>query len=85
MEGTSFRQELGQVRHAVSQQLLAGTTSALAEIATSLGYADASAFSRAFKRWSGTTPAQWRAQLERQSTNRSTAAPDQNSAVSRRP
>ena len=61
-EGTSFRQELEQVRHAASQQLLAGTTQALAEIATSLGYADASAFSRAFKRWSGVTPAHWRAE-----------------------
>lgn len=61
-EGTSFRQELEQVRHATSQQLLAGTTLALAEIATSLGYADASAFSRAFKRWSGVTPAHWRAE-----------------------
>lgn len=61
-EGTSFRQELEQVRHAVSQQLLSGTTATLAETATSLGYADASAFSRAFKRWSGVTPAQWRAQ-----------------------
>jgi AraC-like DNA-binding protein len=33
----------------------------LGQIATALDYADASAFSRAFKRWSGSTPAQWRA------------------------
>ena len=33
-----------------------------AQIATALGYADASAFTRAFRRWSGTTPARWRAQ-----------------------
>jgi AraC-like DNA-binding protein len=26
-----------------------------------LGYADASALTRAFRRWSGTTPATWRA------------------------
>jgi len=62
-EGTSFRHELEQVRYTVSQQLLSGTTAILAEIATSIGYTDASAFSRAFKRWSGVTPAQWRAQL----------------------
>jgi AraC-like DNA-binding protein len=59
-EGTSFRQELERMRQTVSQQLLSGTTATLAEIATSLGYADASAFSRAFKQWSGITPAQWR-------------------------
>jgi AraC-like DNA-binding protein len=58
--GTSFRQELERVRQTVSQQLLSGTTATLEEIATSLGYADASAFSRAFKQWSGITPAQWR-------------------------
>ena len=61
-EGTSFRQELGRVRHNVSQQLLTGTNATLAEIATALGYADASTFSRAFRRWSGVAPAQWRAQ-----------------------
>jgi AraC-like DNA-binding protein len=60
-EGTSFRQELERVRYTVGQQLLSGTTATLAEIATSLGYADASAFSRAFRQWSSITPAQWRA------------------------
>jgi AraC-like DNA-binding protein len=69
-EGTSFRHELEQVRYTVSQQLLSGTTAILAEVAISIGYADASAFSRAFKRWSGVTPAQWRAQ--RAAANEST-------------
>jgi AraC-like DNA-binding protein len=31
-------------------------------IADMLGYADPSAFTRAFRRWSGTTPALWRTQ-----------------------
>ena len=31
------------------------------QIAMALDYADPSAFTRAFRRWSGTTPAQWRA------------------------
>jgi len=60
-EGTSFQQVLDQVRQTVGQQLLAGTTATLAEIAASLGYADSSSFIRAFKQWSGITPAQWRA------------------------
>jgi AraC-like DNA-binding protein len=34
----------------------------IAEIATILGFAEQSAFTRAFKAWSGTTPARWRAE-----------------------
>ena len=33
----------------------------IAEIAAALGFAEQSAFTRAFKAWSGTTPARWRA------------------------
>ena len=32
----------------------------VSQIAALLDYADASAFTRAFRRWSGTTPAVWR-------------------------
>ena len=38
----------------------------IAEIATCLGFAEPSAFSRAFKAWSGATPARWRAERARQ-------------------
>ena len=62
-EGTSFRQELEHARKTLSQQLLSATDASMTEIALSLGYSDASAFSRAFKRWSGTTPAKWRDSL----------------------
>jgi len=33
----------------------------VSQIAAMLDYADASAFTRAFRRWSDTTPARWRA------------------------
>jgi len=33
----------------------------IAEIAAALGFAEPSAFTRAFKAWSGATPARWRA------------------------
>jgi AraC-like DNA-binding protein len=59
-QGTSFRQELDTVRLAVAQQLLADSTLSVARIATLLDYADIPAFSRAFKRWTGMSPAQWR-------------------------
>ena len=32
----------------------------LAQIAAALGYSEASAFTRAFRRWSGQTPTTWR-------------------------
>jgi len=59
-EGTTFRQELEQVRYTISQQLLSATRASLDEISLSLGYADSTAFSHAFKRWSGMPPAKWR-------------------------
>jgi AraC-like DNA-binding protein len=59
-EGTSFRQELDAIRYEMARQLLADTTMPIAKIAATLNYTDVSAFSRAFKRWAGITPAQWR-------------------------
>ena len=62
-EGTTFRQELEQVRYSVSQQLLSATQASIDEISLSLGYSDSTSFIHAFKRWSGLPPAQWRDQL----------------------
>jgi AraC-like DNA-binding protein len=59
-EDTSFRRELDDVRYEVARQLLTESAASLANIAKALGYADTSAFVRSFKRWSGTTPGQWR-------------------------
>jgi AraC-like DNA-binding protein len=44
--------------------LLRDSAASILSIAWSLGYADASAFSRAFRRWSGTTPNEWRKATE---------------------
>ncbi|MEA3278695.1 MAG: AraC family transcriptional regulator [Pseudomonadota bacterium] len=59
-EGTTFRRELEDIRYDVARQLLAGTMMPLSEIAAALDYADSTAFVRAFKRWSGIPPAEWR-------------------------
>jgi len=59
-EGTTYRRELEAVRYEVAKQLLTDSEIPLSKIATALQYADATAFSRAFKRWSESTPAQWR-------------------------
>jgi AraC-like DNA-binding protein len=59
---TSFRVELDAARRRLSEQLLSNTSLPVGDIATTLGYADASGFIRAFERWCGTTPASWRRQ-----------------------
>lgn len=60
--GTSFRYELDTVRRTLSEQLLSNTRMAIGDIATTMGYADASGFIRAFERWSGISPNAWRKQ-----------------------
>jgi AraC-like DNA-binding protein len=58
--GTTFQQILDEVRQDIARQLLGSTRLTLAQIASATGYADTSTFVRAFRRWSGTTPAAWR-------------------------
>jgi AraC-like DNA-binding protein len=48
------------VRRALAQRLLADRTIAISEVAYLLGFFDASTFHRAFKRWTGATPAEYR-------------------------
>ncbi len=59
--GVGFQSLCDEVRHEVARQLLSDTSMPLIAIAQSLHFADASVFTRAFRRWSGTTPSQWRA------------------------
>lgn len=58
--GVSFQELLDQGGYEVSQQLLENSSMGISQIAATLDYSDASAFTRAFKRWSGMTPANWR-------------------------
>jgi AraC-like DNA-binding protein len=59
-QGTTFRAILDDVRFEVARELLRDSDLAVIEIASLLDYADASALTRAFRRWSGVTPARWR-------------------------
>ncbi|MFN9210284.1 MAG: AraC family transcriptional regulator ligand-binding domain-containing protein [Betaproteobacteria bacterium] len=63
--GTSFQTLADEGRHEIARQMLADTALDVAAIAAALDYADASAFTRAFRRWTGTTPARWRATRRR--------------------
>jgi AraC-like DNA-binding protein len=58
--GTSFRAVLDEVRHEAARQLLRDTTLPIIDVAAALGYAEASSFNHAFRRWSGLTPTAWR-------------------------
>jgi AraC-like DNA-binding protein len=58
--GTNFRRELDAIRYEMARHFLVESTMPIPRIARALNYADVSAFSRAFKRWSGNTPAEWR-------------------------
>lgn len=60
--GITFRKLVDEGRFEIARQMLEDSAMDVAAIAYSLDYADASAFTRAFRRWSGTTPAQWRAE-----------------------
>lgn len=53
---TSFSQIVDDTRIATAQALLADRSLSIAEIALMLGFAEQSAFSRAYKRWTGTPP-----------------------------
>lgn len=60
-EGTSLKAVASAARFDVARQLLRGTEVPLGEIAELLGYADLSAFVRAFRGWAKCPPGQWRA------------------------
>jgi AraC-like DNA-binding protein len=55
-EGTSFRELLQEVRCDMAISYLRSGTHTIAETAALLGFGDVTAFSRAFKRWTGRSP-----------------------------
>ncbi len=59
-EGFTFREVKRLTRERQTKYYLANTNMPLAEIAYAVGYAELSSFSRAFKRWTGTTPQEYR-------------------------
>jgi AraC-like DNA-binding protein len=60
-EGVSYRDVMQGARQRGAVRLLHDPKRTLQEIANELGFADASSFNRAFKRWTGRTPGQYRA------------------------
>lgn len=62
-QGTTFTALVAEVRYDIARQLLANTAMSISQIAAILGYAEISAFTRAFRRWSGLSPMAWQSQL----------------------
>jgi AraC-like DNA-binding protein len=58
--GTSFHDLLDEARFLAARNLLQSSQVPVAEIAARLGYSDTPAFTRAFRRWAGTSPTEWR-------------------------
>jgi AraC-like DNA-binding protein len=70
-EGVSYQQLVDVTRRETAQRLLTDASLAVAEIAYLLGFSEPSAFHRAFKRWVGVTPQEYRT---RRRTERGAAA-----------
>jgi AraC-like DNA-binding protein len=62
-QGTTFRAVQESVLRELVEALLSNPTLKLDAVAHSMGFGDLAAFSKAFRRWTGCTPARYRAQL----------------------
>lgn len=58
--GLNFSTLVEQTRRELAQHYLGQSGLPLSEVALQLGYSELSAFSRAFRRWHGVSPRQWR-------------------------
>lgn len=58
--GRNFSAVVDDFRHEESIRLLSDPQLALVHVAATLGFSEQTSFTRAFKRWTGTTPAAWR-------------------------
>jgi AraC-like DNA-binding protein len=59
--GSSFQQVLDEARFALARDYLRQPGLSLVDIAFLLGYQEQSAFTHAFREWSGMNPGAWRA------------------------
>lgn len=59
-EGLSYRRVVDELRLRLAAPLVTGTDRPLERIAEELGYSDGKAFRRAFRRWAGVAPVEYR-------------------------
>ncbi|MGH2341014.1 AraC family transcriptional regulator [Segnochrobactraceae bacterium EtOH-i3] len=58
--GTSFRTISSEIHYEIARQLIENTALSMTQIALVLRFSEASAFTRAFRHWSGMSPRAWR-------------------------
>jgi len=63
VEGTKFNAIVDDVRREFSERYLARKSLNIGEVSYLVGFSDTSAFFKAFKRWTGKNPGEWRASL----------------------
>ncbi len=61
-EDTSYQQVLDELRRDLAQQYLREAPVSVCEVTFRLGFSDQSSFTRAFRRWTGLTPGEFRSQ-----------------------
>ncbi len=59
-EGTSYSDIVDQLRKELAQRYLRNDETSVSEVAFLLGFSDVRAFARAFKRWFGSSPSEYR-------------------------
>lgn len=62
---TSYQNLLDEVRLSMATRYLTDSNSSLSQLTEMLGYSELSAFSNAFKHWTGLSPNQWKARYAR--------------------
>jgi AraC-like DNA-binding protein len=59
--GSSYKGMYDALRAAEAERLLLESDASAAQVGLAVGFADQTAFIRAFRRWKGSTPGAWRA------------------------
>lgn len=61
-QGSSYQQLLDELRFTAAKKLLANHQLNQQQVGERLGYSEPASFTRAFRKWAGTTPSAWRKQ-----------------------
>ncbi len=66
--GTTLQAQLARLRQRRAERLLRAGELSVSQVGAAVGYPDGAAFARAFRRWTGASPKQYRAQREKKTS-----------------